>query len=70
MKRTQASIASEMLAKDIAEKAYRARAIQEAKEEARKGAFISEEAVENWIASIGTDNELPLPEPDVFSKSG
>ncbi len=70
MKRTQASIASEMLAKDITDKAYRARAIQEAKEEAKKGAFISQEAVEKWVASIGTDNELPLPEPDVFSKPG
>ncbi len=70
MKRTQASIASEMLAKDISEKAYRARAIQTAKEEAKKGAFISQEAVEKWVASIGTDNELPLPKPDVFSKPG
>ena len=50
----------------IAEKVYRIRAIQEAKEEAKKGAFISQEAMEKWVASLGTDNELPTPEPDIF----
>ncbi len=66
--RTQSSIASEMLAEHIADKAYRIRAIQEAKTQAQKGAFISHEAIENWVESIGSENELPMPEPDVFSK--
>lgn len=34
--------------------------------EADKGIFISEEAMNRWIDSWGTDNELPPPEPDIF----
>jgi predicted transcriptional regulator len=34
--------------------------------EADKGVFISGEAMHRWIASWGTDNELPPPEPDIF----
>ncbi len=34
--------------------------------EADKGVLISSEAVEAWMDSWGTENELPLPEPDVF----
>lgn len=34
--------------------------------EADKGVFISGEAMHRWIASWGTENELPPPEPDVF----
>jgi predicted transcriptional regulator len=66
MNRSQSSIAAEVLAENIAEKVYRIRAIQDAKEEAKKGAFISQEAMEKWVASLGTDNELPTPEPDIF----
>jgi len=40
--------------------------IQEAIAEADKGAFISEEKMTEWFESLGTDNELPEPEPDVF----
>jgi predicted transcriptional regulator len=41
-------------------------AIQDAMEEAEKGAFISEEAMTAWFLSLGTQNELPEPLPDVF----
>ena len=34
--------------------------------EADKGIFISEEAMNRWIDSWGTENELPPPEPDIF----
>jgi predicted transcriptional regulator len=34
--------------------------------EADKGVFISGEAMHRWIASWGTENELPPPEPDIF----
>ena len=40
--------------------------IREAIAEADKGVFISGEAVDRWMASWGTENELPPPEPDVF----
>lgn len=41
-------------------------AIRAAIEEADKGIFVSSEAVDRWMESWGTDNELPMPEPDVF----
>jgi len=65
-KRTQASIASEILKEKIVAKANRARAIQEAKRQAEEGVFISQESMELWVDSLGTDNELPMPEPDIF----
>ena len=34
--------------------------------EADKGVFISEEAMNRWMESWDTDNELPPPEPDIF----
>jgi predicted transcriptional regulator len=42
------------------------RAIREAIAEADKGIFVSSEAVDRWMESWGTDNELPMPEPDIF----
>ena len=34
--------------------------------EADKGIFISEEAMNRWVDSWGTENELPPPKPDIF----
>ncbi len=34
--------------------------------EADKGIFVSGEAVERWVLSWDTKNELPEPEPDIF----
>jgi predicted transcriptional regulator len=34
--------------------------------EADKGVFISEEAMNRWMESWDTDNELPPPDPDIF----
>ena len=47
----------------------RKKMIHEAMAEADKGVFISEVAMSEWFESLGTDNELPEPEPDVFLKS-
>ncbi len=44
----------------------RAQEIREAVAEADKGVFISEEKMTAWFESLGTDNEMPEPEPDVF----
>lgn len=41
-------------------------AIRAAFEEADKGIFVSQEAVHRWMDSWDTDNELPIPEPDIF----
>lgn len=40
-------------------------AIRAAIEEAQNGAFISQEAMDDWIDSWGSDTERPPPEPDV-----
>ena len=40
--------------------------IREAMAEADKGVFISQEAMDAWVMSWDTDNELPPPEPDIF----
>lgn len=40
--------------------------VAKAVREADKGVFISQEAMERWIDSWGTENELPPPEPDIF----
>lgn len=42
--------------------------IHDAMTEADKGEFISEDAMTKWFLSLGTDEELPEPEPDVFIK--
>lgn len=42
------------------------RAIEAAFREADKGIFVSQEAVHRWMDSWDTDNELPIPEPDIF----
>ena len=33
--------------------------------EADEGVFISQEAMDSWVASWGTNAELPPPEPDI-----
>ena len=50
-------------------KAAKRRMIDEAMTEADKGIFISEEKLMAWFQSLGTDHELPEPEPDIFPKS-
>jgi predicted transcriptional regulator len=40
--------------------------VTELEAEAEKGVFISSEKMRAWIASWGTENELPSPDPDIF----
>jgi predicted transcriptional regulator len=54
-------------AADYLERQSRLRAhVLALEEEADKGEFISDEAMTKWFRSLGTENELPEPEPDVF----
>ena len=39
--------------------------VRAAVEEAAKGAFISRDAMDAWVASWDSDEELPPPEPDI-----
>ncbi len=41
-------------------------AIEDAINEADKGIFISEKAMDKWVDSWGTNNELSPPEADIF----
>jgi predicted transcriptional regulator len=40
--------------------------IEAAMLEADQGKFVSEEAMTKWFLSLGTENELPEPDEDVF----
>ena len=41
--------------------------IQQTMQDADRGEFVSEQAMTKWFLSLGTENELPEPEPDVFA---
>lgn len=69
-KRSASSIAIEAISNDVAVRAKRMRMLEDAKESAKKGEFISHAAVGKWIDSLGTENELPIPEPDIFKNKG
>jgi len=45
---------------------WKTKALKRAKLEAEKGEFISHDAMKAWIDSLGTDNELPPPQVDIF----
>jgi predicted transcriptional regulator len=47
-------------------KAWRGKELRKAIEEAEKGMFVSHEAMLAWVESLGTKNELPPPEPDIY----
>jgi len=49
----------------VDQQAYR-KAIAEALEEAKQGAFISAEKIFAWLEHLDADPNAPKPEPDVF----
>ena len=53
----------------LCSRAEKRAAIHAAVEEADKGAFVSQAAMDTWISSWDTDSELPPPEPDTFTRS-
>ena len=61
-----AELIGELIKQYLARKNYEKKAIREALEEADKGIFVSSESMEKWFLSLGTDNELVRPKPDVF----
>jgi predicted transcriptional regulator len=64
--RSASYVATKAIESFLEARAAKRQALIEAVAEADKGVFISEEAMDAWIDSWGTDNELPPPEPDVF----
>lgn len=64
--RTSGYLAKQAISAYLAAREEKRLAIEAAIKEADKGIFVSEGAVEKWMDSWGTDNELPRPEPDIF----
>ena len=65
-RRSQSSIAGQMLEKEVIRQARKIRAIEEAKEDIKTGIFHSGEQVVEWLDSWGSDDELSSPEPDIL----
>ncbi len=63
---SEAEVAKQVIEQFLDMQAVKREAIAAAVEEAKKGVFISEEAMHRWIESWDTDDELPPPEPDIF----
>ena len=64
--RSAAFLVQKVVADYLDAKDYERKVFDEAFKEADKGIFISGEAVHRWMESWGTENELPMPEPDIF----
>jgi predicted transcriptional regulator len=68
-RRSKAFVITEALEKHIAHEAW---LMEQGEEAFRKadavGEWISNEAMMKWMKSLGTKNELPPPEPDIFKK--
>jgi len=63
--RPAAQLANRAIKAMIQAKAAKRNAIEAALAEADKEEFISQEAMNDWMESWDTDNEQPLPTPDM-----
>ena len=61
-------LAQKAIKRHLEERAAYVDMLDAAVAEADKGVFVSGEKVLEWVASWGTENELPRPKPDVFLK--
>lgn len=66
--RSQSQIATKAITEYVERNEWRLKAIQEAKKEADKGVFVSQEAITDWLDSWGSENELQAPEADIFPR--
>ncbi len=64
-RRSKAFLAEEAIAEYIKRNAWKAKELQKAVTEADKGAFISQGAMETWVDSLGSDEELSPPKADI-----
>jgi predicted transcriptional regulator len=64
--RSRAFIVKEALEAHLEERRAYLASIEEAEREADEGVFMSGEAVVKWMQSLGKDEELPTPKPDIF----
>ena len=61
MKRSQSFLAAEAIEEFVDVQEWQVAGINEALETLDRGEGIPHDDVKNWAASLGTDNELPLP---------
>jgi len=66
--RSQSQIAAKAIAEYVDRNEWKLKAIQEAKCEADKGVFVSQEATLGWLDTWGTDQESEAPSPDIHLK--
>ena len=66
--RSKSYLAAKAIADYVRTNAWQIRELQQAVSEAEQGVFVSEEAVDAWLNSWGTDDELPAPGADVQRK--
>ncbi|MDB5525746.1 MAG: hypothetical protein JWM58_3509 [Rhizobium sp.] len=64
--RSPKDIASDAIAAFLDAREFKKAEIEAALAEADKGIFVFQEAVDRWMDSWDADNELPMPEPDIF----
>lgn len=64
-KRSRSFLAAEALNEYLERHEWQVAAIDEAVQDADKGAFVSHEAVSEWLNSWGSDKELSAPKPDI-----
>lgn len=68
-RRSKAYLVTEALEDYVKRKAWLVREIDKAVKEAdESGEWISHEKMEAWLLSWGKPDELPPPEPDIFTK--
>lgn len=65
--RPAAQLANRAIKAMIQAKAAKREALETALVEADKGEFVSQEGLNKWMDSWDTENEGPIPEPDIFS---
>jgi len=64
--RSKAYITSKAIEEYVERNGWKVEALKRAKKDASKGEFISHQAMGDWIDSLGSDNELPAPDVDIF----
>jgi predicted transcriptional regulator len=64
--RSAAYLAQQAISAYLEEKRAWRLMLRDSAKELDKGVFVSGEAVMAWMKSWGTENELPMPEPDIF----
>lgn len=65
--RSQSYLATKAIAEYITRNEWKIKALHEAKLEADKGIFISQNAMESWVNSLDLNNKLPVLKPDIVS---